>query len=217
MYRRADLRLETRPFSYPSGNRRGTLACLLTPDLQTHTESGTLWGVLLSGRIDHGGFQKILTDRIAAQRMHSSGGASAHGALGAWGDTGPGRAACGREAVDVRTQGSARRGRSRWTVSTRPVIERPAHRWSVTRAGRRVEHSRTGGGPARHGDGCGGPWSSSSRGGSSTGVMAPVVPTPTRQDRHPVRRVVLVIADDALPTVEAGSRRLTRRDHREVR
>jgi hypothetical protein len=49
------------------------------------------------------------------------------------------------------------------------------------------------------------------------GLMAQMLPMPTRQDRHPVLRVVLVIADDALHHVEAGSGRLIRHDHREVR
>lgn len=49
------------------------------------------------------------------------------------------------------------------------------------------------------------------------GLMAQVLPMPTRQYRYPVLRFVLVIADDALFHVEDGSRRLTRRDHSDVR
>ena len=47
--------------------------------------------------------------------------------------------------------------------------------------------------------------------------MAQMLPMPARQDRHPVLRVVLVIADDALRHVKDGSRRLIMDDHRDVR
>jgi hypothetical protein len=46
--------------------------------------------------------------------------------------------------------------------------------------------------------------------------MAQVLPMPARQDRHPGLRVVLVIGDDALRHVEAGSRRPMMDDHRDV-
>jgi hypothetical protein len=49
------------------------------------------------------------------------------------------------------------------------------------------------------------------------GLMAQMLPMPTRQYRYPVLRFVLVIADDALLHVEDGSRRLTRHDHSDVR
>jgi hypothetical protein len=55
------------------------------------------------------------------------------------------------------------------------------------------------------------PWAMGSR-----GLMAQVLPRPTRQDRHPGLRVVLVIADDALRHVEDGSRRPIMYDHSNV-
>jgi hypothetical protein len=49
------------------------------------------------------------------------------------------------------------------------------------------------------------------------GLMAKMLLMPTRQYRHPVLRVVLVIADDALRHVEDGSRRSIMDDHSDVR
>jgi hypothetical protein len=46
--------------------------------------------------------------------------------------------------------------------------------------------------------------------------MAQVLPRPTRQDRHPGLRVVLVIADASLRPVEDGSRRPIMYDHSNV-
>ena len=48
-------------------------------------------------------------------------------------------------------------------------------------------------------------------------LVAQMLPMPTRQDGHPVLRVVLVIADDALHHVEDGSRCLTRHAYGYVR
>jgi hypothetical protein len=47
------------------------------------------------------------------------------------------------------------------------------------------------------------------------GLMAQMLPMATGQDRHPVLRVVLVIADDALLHVEDGSRRPIMQDHKD--
>lgn len=56
------------------------------------------------------------------------------------------------------------------------------------------------------------PWAARPR-----GLMAKMLPMPTRQCCHPVLRFVLVIADDALLHVENGSRRLPMPDHGDVR